>query len=54
MKRAETPFRKQKDAGRNGVPELFLPGIGKTNTLSRPNFESLCVPEPVFSENSTA
>jgi hypothetical protein len=44
MEGARTPFWKfsQKDAGHNGIPELFFPGIGVTYTIPlQPNFGSL-------------
>jgi hypothetical protein len=37
------------DASRNGVPEPILPGIDIiAPSPLRPNFGSLCVPEPIF------
>jgi hypothetical protein len=40
----------QKDAGSNGVPEPFLPGINITNTYPSPTkfWVTLCVPEHIF------
>jgi hypothetical protein len=46
-----TQFRKLSDAMRNGGPGPIFPGIGISNTTPlRPNFGSLCVPEPFINE----
>jgi hypothetical protein len=45
----------QENTNCNSVPEPFFSGIGITDTTTlRPNFGSLCVPEPFSKENSTA